>query len=193
MAHLHCTVAPNPMLFLGTSGIQESWVSPSFGWDSILLPPALCFLPPHIQLTHLPCSLWLLSIPGTLFTGKWSPFGVACCPPTHSSEVTDGDGFRAEQHTWGLCSPSSPSLKMNTNKSREWAAFFVPSFTQRPGSPAGLCGAQGMQCRFSAELWVGGRSGGICSVTCSTTGAAHVWLIPPFPAIFFLLSLFARW
>lgn len=142
------------------------------------MPPALCFLPLHIHLTQLPCSLWLLSIPGTPFTGRWSPYGVACCPPTHSSEVTEhgghGDGFRAEQHAWGLCSPSSPLRELNTNKSREWAVFFVPSFTQIPGTPAGPCGAQGMQRRFSAELWVGGRSGGICSVTCSAIGAAHV-------------------
>lgn len=47
---------------------------------------------------------------------------VACCPPAHSSEAAEhgghGDSSGAEQHTWGLCSPSSPSWELNTNKSR---------------------------------------------------------------------------
>lgn len=80
MARLHCTVVPNPMLFLGTIGTQESWVSPSFGCDSIPVPPALCFPPLHVHLTHLLCSLWLLSVSETPFTGKCSPYGGGMLP-----------------------------------------------------------------------------------------------------------------
>lgn len=105
---------------------------------------------------------------------------VACCPPARSSEATEhgghGDSSGAEQHTWCLCSPSSPSWELNTNKSRMGCLLcpFIHTEIWHSCRPPWSTRDVVQVLRFSAELWVGGRRGGICSVICSTTGAAHV-------------------
>lgn len=123
--HLHFAVMPNPQ---------------SPGYHAHTEHGTLHLSAPHLSSLPQPSRphrLTVQCLPACHLTslGTWSPQALVCSPAAHSRWGAQAGRLRVApgwQNTGCLYSPATP--RWRPNKSRAWAAPYVPPSSQRPGT-----------------------------------------------------------